>query len=331
MEKYLEHDHNKTAILNRIYPTEDPHDLKDCDLIIEAVFENVDIKEKVTKETESFMNEKGIFASNTSTLPISILANVTQKPENFIGIHFFSPADKMRLIEIIVGKKTSKETLAKAFDFARQINKTPIIINDSRGFFTSRVFGTFLDEGARLLEEGVNPVKIEHAAKLAGMPIGPLAVSDELSQKLIISIAETNEQLDKELGKATAMNGEASLRVAKMLVEKYNRSGKAYDGGFYEYPEKGKKYLLARIEKTLRHSTKKYAHSRYSRSFIVSSSSRSRPMLRRRRPQLCRRSQHRLHLRHRLPQLHRRHSSIHQRLRPRCLPHSRPRTHQTIR
>ncbi|MBX9586448.1 MAG: enoyl-CoA hydratase/isomerase family protein [Gammaproteobacteria bacterium] len=249
IEKYLEGDHNKAAILSRIYPTEDPHDLQDCDLIIEAVFENVDIKAKVTKETESYINKKGIFASNTSTLPISLLANAIQKPENFIGIHFFSPVDKMRLIEIIVGKKTSKETLAKAFDFARKINKTPIIINDSRGFFTSRVFGTFLDEGARLLEEGVNPVKIEHAAKLAGMPVGPLAISDEISQKLIISIAETNDQLDIVLGKATAMNGEASLRVAKILVEKYHRSGKAYDGGFYEYPEKGKKYLWPELKK----------------------------------------------------------------------------------
>lgn len=249
IEKYLEGDHNKATILNRIYPTEDSHDLQDCDLIIEAVFENIDIKAKVTQETESYMNKNGIFASNTSTLPISVLSNAIQKPENFIGIHFFSPVDKMRLIEIIVGKKTSKETLAKAFDFARQINKTPIIINDSRGFFTSRVFGTFLDEGARLLEEGVNPVKIEHAAKLAGMPVGPLAISDEISQKLIISIAETNDQLDNVLGKATAMNGEASLRVAKILVEKYHRSGKAYDGGFYEYPEKGKKYLWPELKK----------------------------------------------------------------------------------
>lgn len=249
IEKYLEHDHHKADILSRIYPTEDAHDLKDCDLIIEAVFENVDIKAKVTKEAERYLGLNGIFATNTSTLPISLLSHSIQKPENFIGIHFFSPADKMRLIEIIVGKKTSKETLAKAFDFSRQINKTPIIINDSRGFFTSRVFGTFLDEGAQLLEEGVNPVKIEHAARLAGMPIGPLAISDELSQKLIIEIAETNAQLDNKMGKATAMNGEASYRVAKLLVDKYHRSGKAFDGGFYEYPEKGKKYLWPELKK----------------------------------------------------------------------------------
>ncbi len=248
IEKNLAHVHHKTDILNRIYPTEDPHDLKDCDLIIEAVFENVDIKAKVTREAEPFLNTKGIFASNTSTLPISLLAKSFKKPENFIGIHFFSPADKMGLVEIIVGEKTSKETVAKAFDFARQINKTPIIINDRRGFFTSRVFGTFLDEGARLLEEGVNPIKIEHAARLSGMPVGPLAVSDELSQKLIITIAETNTQLDKEFGKATAMNGEASYRIAKLLVDKYHRSGKAFEGGFYDYPEKGKKHLWPELK-----------------------------------------------------------------------------------
>ena len=140
-------------------------------------------------------------------------------------------------------KKQARKLLQKRFDFAQQINKTPIIINDSRGFFTSRVFGTFLDVGRCAFTRGrcESCEEIEHAAKLAGMPVGPAAVSDELSQKLIISIAETDEQLDKDLGKATAMNGEASLRVARMLVEKYNRSGKAYDGGFYEYPEKGKK------------------------------------------------------------------------------------------
>ena len=145
-EEILEHDPHKVAILNRIHPTDNPRDLQDCDLIIEAVFENIEIKAKVTQEAEPFLNKEGIFASNTSTLPITLLAKATKIPENFIGIHFFSPVEKMRLIEIIVGKATSKATLAKAFDFAQQIHKTPIVVNDSRGFFTSRVFGTYVDE-----------------------------------------------------------------------------------------------------------------------------------------------------------------------------------------
>ena len=181
-EKILEHDPHKIAILNRIHPADDPHDLQDCDLIIEAVFENIDIKSNVTREAEPYLSKEGIFASNTSTLPISLLANATQHPENFIRIHFFSPVEKMRLIEIVVGKKTTKATIAKAFDYAQQIHKIPIIVNDSRGFFTSRVFGTYVDEGARLIEEGINPAKIENAAKLAGFPVGPLAITDEVSR-----------------------------------------------------------------------------------------------------------------------------------------------------
>lgn len=242
-EKRLEKHPHHAKILNRIHPTDNPRDLQDCDLIIEAVFENIEIKRKVTEESEPYLSPQGIFASNTSTLPITILAKAANKAEHFIGIHFFSPVEKMQLIEIIVGKKTNKETLAKAFDFAQQIHKIPIVVNDSRGFFTSRVFGTYVDEGALLLEEGVNPAKIENAAKLAGFPIGPLAVTDEISQKLLIQAAKTNAQLDTDYGKANAMNGEASLRVANLLVEQFNRGGRAYNGGFYEYPEKGKKYL----------------------------------------------------------------------------------------
>ena len=155
----------------------------------------------------------------------------------------------MRLIEIIVGKKTSKATIAKAFDFAQQIHKIPIIVNDSRGFFTSRVFGTYVDEGARMLEEGICAAKIENAAKLAGYPVGPLAITDEVSQKLLITAAETNAQLDKEFGKANAMNGEASLRLAKQLSEEFHRGGRAYNGGFYEYPKHGKKYLWPELKK----------------------------------------------------------------------------------
>jgi 3-hydroxyacyl-CoA dehydrogenase/enoyl-CoA hydratase/3-hydroxybutyryl-CoA epimerase len=241
--KILEKFPNKMGILNHIHPANDPHDLQGCDLIIEAVFENVDIKAAVTKEAEPYLSNEGIIASNTSTLPISLLANATQNPENFIGIHFFSPAERMRLIEIIVGKKTSKAAIAKAYDFALQIHKTPIIANDSRGFYTSRVFGTYIDEGARLLEEGIYPAEIDNVAKLAGYLVGPLAITDEVSQRLLISAAKTNAQLDTIYGKANAMNGEACTRVAKRLYEEFNRGGRAYNGGFYEYPNNNKKYL----------------------------------------------------------------------------------------
>lgn len=248
-EELLAKSHNKKAILDRIHPTADANDLQDCDLIIEAVYENTDTKASVTREAEPFLKKGGIFASNTSTLPITLLANATQNPEHFIGIHFFSPVDKMRLVEIIVGKKTSPETLAKAFDFAQQIHKVPIVVNDSRGFFTSRVFGTYIDEGARLLEEGVKAAKIENSAKLAGMPTGPLAITDEVSQHLLITAAETNAQLDTVYGKSSTMTGEASLRVAKKLVDEFHRGGRAYNGGFYEYPQKGKKYLWPELKK----------------------------------------------------------------------------------
>src|SRR5690606_1135671 len=151
-------------------------DLQGCDLIIEAVFENPELKAKVTQEAESYLVNGGIFASNTSTLPITELSKASKDESHFIGLHFFSPVDKMQLVEIIKGKNTSAETLAKAFDFVQQIGKTPIVVNDSRGFFTSRVFGTFVQEGLRLLAEGVHPAKIEMAALKAGMPVGPLAI-----------------------------------------------------------------------------------------------------------------------------------------------------------
>lgn len=241
--KSLANTPNNSQILQRIQVTANPNALQDCELIIEAVFEEIALKSTVIAAAEGYLAHQGFIASNTSTLPISLLANATTKPEHFIGLHFFSPVEKMPLLEIIVGKKTQLATVAKAFDFAQQIHKIPIVVNDSRGFFTSRVFGTYVDEGARLLEEGVAPEKIEAAAKAAGMAIGPLAVMDEISLKLLITIAETNNFLDQTYGHATAMNGEASLRVAKRLTEKFQRGGRAYSGGFYDYPDKAEKHL----------------------------------------------------------------------------------------
>lgn len=227
-------------VLNRIKATANAADLKDCDLIIEAVFENRELKAKVTKEAEEQMNPTGVFASNTSTLPITGLATASARPANFIGLHFFSPADKMPLVEIIVGKETSDETLARVFDFVKAIKKTPIVVNDSRGFYTSRVFATYVLEGLSLLNEGYHPRAIEMAGLKAGMPVGPLALTDEVSLSLLAHIRkQTIEDLKAE-GK------EAPQHTAYVAAEKMlglNRAGKASGAGFYEYPKEGKKFL----------------------------------------------------------------------------------------
>ncbi|WP_101757146.1 3-hydroxyacyl-CoA dehydrogenase NAD-binding domain-containing protein [Oceanicoccus sp. KOV_DT_Chl] len=232
------------GILARIKPSENYQDLQGCDLIIEAVFENIELKAKVTQEAEPLLANGGVFGSNTSTLPITKLAEASNKPENFIGIHFFSPVDKMPLIEIICGDKTSDEALALAFDFARQINKTAIVVNDVLGFFTSRVFGTFMDEGARLLQEGVNPILIERMGQAVGMPVGPLAVHDEVSQKLTHSAAQTQ----RDMGMDCSISDVTVLDVLSVtLIEQYGRGGRAHGGGYYEYPEDGEKHLWPKL------------------------------------------------------------------------------------
>ncbi|GAA5015084.1 3-hydroxyacyl-CoA dehydrogenase NAD-binding domain-containing protein [Acinetobacter puyangensis] len=231
----------KDQILALIQPTAEAKDLQGCDLIIEAVFEHQELKAKVTKEAEQYLLDGGVFASNTSTLPITGLAQTSKDATHFIGLHFFSPVDKMKLVEIIKGQHTSDETLARAYDFVQQIGKIPIVVNDSRGFFTSRVFGTFVQEGMRLLAEGVHPAKIEMAALKAGMPVGPLAIQDEVSLTL-------SEHIGNEARKALATEGKSlphspSEDVLQWMIHQQNRKGKAAGAGFYEYPESGKKYL----------------------------------------------------------------------------------------
>ncbi|WP_180050298.1 MULTISPECIES: 3-hydroxyacyl-CoA dehydrogenase NAD-binding domain-containing protein [unclassified Acinetobacter] len=237
----------RDQVLGLIQATADAADLQGCDLIIEAVFENVELKAKVTQETETYLADGGIFASNTSTLPISGLANASQDQAKFIGLHFFSPVDKMQLVEIIKGKNTSAETLAKAYDYVQQIGKTPIVVNDSRGFFTSRVFGTFVQEGLRLLSEGVHPARIEMAALKAGMPVGPLAIQDEVSLTLSEHVAaETRKALQAE-GKDLPRSG--ADEVIQTMIHEFGRKGKAAGAGFYEYPEGGKKHLWEGLSK----------------------------------------------------------------------------------
>ncbi len=167
--------------LQRIGPTADYTDLADCDLVIEAVFESRAVKAEVTQQADAVIPKTAIFASNTSTLPITGLAATFSRPADFIGLHFFSPVDKMPLVEVIMGRDTSPATLARALDYVAQIRKTPIVVNDSPGFYTSRVFATYFQEGILMLEEGVAPALVENAARMAGMPVGPLAVSDEVT------------------------------------------------------------------------------------------------------------------------------------------------------
>jgi len=234
-------------ILSRITATADYDKLRNCDLIIEAVFEDRDLKGKVTTEAEIIMDSNGVFASNTSTLPITGLAEKSIRPEKFIGIHFFSPVHKMKLVEIIKGDKTNDETIAKAFDYVLKIKKIPIVVNDSRGFYTSRVFSTYPNEGLALLAEGNSPQEIESAGKKAGMPVGPLAVIDEVNIGLVAGIRnQTRKDLAAEGKKLPP--GPADP-VIDLMTEKLNRLGRANGRGFYEYPDNGKKYLWPELKK----------------------------------------------------------------------------------
>lgn len=237
----------RDQILSLITATADAADLQGCDLIIEAVFENQELKAQVTQEAEPYLADGGIFASNTSTLPITGLAQASTNDQAFIGLHFFSPVDKMQLVEIIKGKNTAAETLAKAYDFVQQIGKTPIVVNDRRGFFTSRVFGTFIQEGMRLLAEGVHPAKIEMAALKAGMPVGPLAIQDEVSLTLSEHVANEARKALQAEGKTLAQT--PVDEVLHCMIHELNRKGKAAGVGFYDYPEQGKKYLWQGLER----------------------------------------------------------------------------------
>ena len=226
------------AVLARILATTDYAQLKGCQLVIEAVFEDRAIKAEVTRKTEAVIAADAIFASNTSTLPITGLAEGSSRPANFIGLHFFSPAERMPLVEIIVGRQTSMETLARSMDFVKAIAKTPIVVNDSRGFYTSRVFGTYISEGMALLGEGVAPALIDKAGLIAGMPVGPLALTDEVSLDLVYKVAK---QTRADLGSAYAEPPSAA--VVKLMVEHFGRLGRKVGKGFYDYPAEGGKHL----------------------------------------------------------------------------------------
>jgi 3-hydroxyacyl-CoA dehydrogenase/enoyl-CoA hydratase/3-hydroxybutyryl-CoA epimerase len=226
---------DRDAILSRISATADYDVLKDCDLVIEAVFEDRKVKAETYAKAQPLLKGDAIFASNTSTLPINSLAEEFKDPSKFIGIHFFSPVEKMMLVEIIVGKNTGDVALATALDYVRAIGKTPIVVNDSRGFFANRCVLRFTAEGLEMLMEGVPPAMIENTAKMAGMPVGPLSLSDEVALDLVLKIMKATEA---DLG-ANAID-QAQKKLLVEMVEKQGRFGRKNGKGFYDYPEKGK-------------------------------------------------------------------------------------------
>lgn len=240
-------DEKKHALLAKIQPTVSYDDLADCDLIIEAVFENREVKAKCTQQSEAVIAKTAIYASNTSTLPITGLAKASARPNQFIGLHFFSPVDKMPLVEIIVGEQTDDATLAKAFDYVLQIGKTPIVVNDSRGFYTSRVFGTYVSEGIAMLGEGIHPRSIEVAGLKTGMPMPPLALQDEVSLSLALHVAEQHDIDSQADGESVAKR--PSYDILKTMVKEHGRQGKKNNKGFYDYLENGEKQLWPELVK----------------------------------------------------------------------------------
>ncbi|MFJ3582528.1 3-hydroxyacyl-CoA dehydrogenase NAD-binding domain-containing protein [Streptomyces sp. NPDC090127] len=228
-------------LLARITPTADPADLAGCDAVIEAVFEDTALKHKVFEEIQDVVEPDALLCSNTSTLPITVLAEGVTRPEDFIGLHFFSPVDKMPLVEIIKGERTGDEALARAFDLVRQI-KTPIVVNDSRGFFTSRVIGQFINEGVAMVGEGVEPASVEQAAAQAGYPAKVLSLMDELTLTLPRKIRDETRRAIEEAGGTWA--GHPSDAVIDRMVDEFGRTGRSGGAGFYAYDEEGKRQGL---------------------------------------------------------------------------------------
>jgi 3-hydroxyacyl-CoA dehydrogenase/enoyl-CoA hydratase/3-hydroxybutyryl-CoA epimerase len=226
---------DRDSIMSRISATADYNVLKECDLVIEAVFEDRKVKAETYARAQPLLKTDAIFASNTSTLPINSLAEEFRDQSKFIGIHFFSPVEKMMLVEVIVGKNTGDVALATALDYVRMIGKTPIVVNDSRGFFADRCVLKFIAEGLEMLLEGVPPAMIENTAKMAGMPVGPLSLSDEVALDLVLKIMKATEA---DLGADAIDQNQKKLLVE--MVEKQGRFGRKNGKGFYDYPEKGK-------------------------------------------------------------------------------------------
>jgi 3-hydroxyacyl-CoA dehydrogenase/enoyl-CoA hydratase/3-hydroxybutyryl-CoA epimerase len=229
---------DRDAILARINATPDYAAIAGADLVIEAVFEDRKVKEEAIKKAEVVLGDKVIFGSNTSTLPITSLAELSKRPDRFIGVHFFSPVEKMMLVELIMGKKTGDEALAVGLDYVRAIKKTPIVVNDSRGFYTSRVVGTYIREGHLMLTEGVPAPMVETVGRMAGMPVGPLSLNDEVAVDLAWKILQATK---KDLG-AEVIDPRQEALLEEMVVKR-GRNGRKNGKGFYDYPDKGPKRL----------------------------------------------------------------------------------------
>ncbi|TPL45846.1 3-hydroxyacyl-CoA dehydrogenase NAD-binding domain-containing protein [Mesorhizobium sp. B2-4-6] len=230
---------DKDKLLSLITPTADYADLAGCDLVVEAVFEDSSVKKEATEKAEAVLKSSAIFASNTSTIPITALAKNSARPKNFIGIHFFSPVDKMMLVEIILGKKTGDKALAVAFDFVRAIKKTPIVVNDTRGFYVNRCVLRYMSEAYKMLIEGVPAPMIENAAKAAGMPVGPLALTDETAVDLAQKIMK---QTIRDLGEKAV--DPRQMALIDTMVDTHGRFGRKNGKGFYDYPAKPAKKKL---------------------------------------------------------------------------------------
>ncbi|TIP94532.1 MAG: 3-hydroxyacyl-CoA dehydrogenase [Mesorhizobium sp.] len=230
---------DKDRLLSLITPTADYADLAGCDLVIEAVFEDSGVKKDATEKAEAMLKPSAVFASNTSTIPITSLAKNSARPKNFIGIHFFSPVDKMMLVEIILGKKTGDKALATAIDFVRAIKKTPIVVNDTRGFYVNRCVLRYMSEAYKMLIEGVPAPMIENAAKAAGMPVGPLALTDETAIDLAQKIMK---QTMRDLGESAV--DPKQMALINTLVDTHGRFGRKNGKGFYDYPQKPAKKKL---------------------------------------------------------------------------------------
>ena len=234
----------KEQLLSLITPTVDYKDLDGCDLVIEAVFEDSEVKKSATEKTEAVIAKDAIYASNTSTIPITGLAKNSKRPANFIGIHFFSPVDKMMLVEIILGKKTEAKAIAVAIDYVRAIKKTPIVVNDTRGFYVNRCVLRYMAESYQMLIEGVPPAMIENAAKMAGMPVGPLALTDETAIDLAQKIMK---QTIRDLGDKAV--DPKQFELINTMVDTHGRFGRKNGKGFYDYPAKpAKKHLWPELK-----------------------------------------------------------------------------------
>ncbi len=242
MQQGYLHQTDFEQMLGRLKTTENSSDFENCDIIIEAVFENRMVKQKVTKEAEKYMDEYSIFATNTVSIPISQLAEASSRPEGYIGLHFFHPAEDVPMVEIVLGKKTSEETISRAFDFVKAIDKTPIIVKDNWGFYAARVQNTYILEGITMLQEGYVPALIENLGKQAGMPVGPLELADLLGLNLVLNY---ENQAGEHYGPKYVQH--PAVNILQQMIEEFGRTGKKRKAGFYEYDKNEKTRLWSEL------------------------------------------------------------------------------------